>query len=101
MLALQSVQLVTGIDICKYKSAAKKHKISILPCPCLLLNLIPFRYKKIHKKPGKSNGGRYSGMLVNPLTPKMSLVILLTVCQTFNSHSVSLENLVSDQLVIP
>ena len=40
-------------------------------------------------------------MLVNPLTPKMSLVILLTVCQTFNSHSVSLENLVSDQLAIP
>ena len=42
MLALQSVQLVTGIDICKYKSAAKEHKISILPCPYLLLNLIPF-----------------------------------------------------------
>ena len=35
---------------------------------------------------------------INPLTPKISLVILLTVC---DSYYVSLEILVSDQLVIP
>ena len=37
------------------------------------------------------------GCFFNPLTLKISLVILLTVSQ---SHCVSLENLVSDQLVI-
>ena len=35
---------------------------------------------------------------INPLTPKISLVILLTVC---DSYYVSLPILVSDQLVIP
>ena len=34
---------------------------------------------------------------INPLTPKISLVILLTVC---DSYYVSLDILVSDQLVI-
>ena len=34
---------------------------------------------------------------INPLTPKISLVILLTVC---DSYYISLDILVSDQLVI-
>ena len=50
------------------------HQISNPPCPCVLLNLIPFWYKKIHNKPGKINDWRYSGMLVN------TLVVLFTMC---------------------
>ena len=50
------------------------HQISNPPCPCVLLNLIPFWYKKIHNKPGKINDGRYSGMLVN------TLVVLFIMC---------------------
>ena len=34
---------------------------------------------------------------IKPLTPKISLVILITVCHTFLSLDVSLENLVLDQ----
>ena len=37
---------------------------------------------------------------INPLTPKISLVFLLTVCH-ISSYNASLENLVLDQLMIP
>ena len=37
---------------------------------------------------------------LNPSTPKISLVILLNICDTI-INNVSLENLVMDQLVIP
>ena len=43
------------------------HQISNPPCPCVLLNLIPFWCQKIHNKPGKNNLGRCSGMLVSTL----------------------------------
>ena len=39
-------------------------------------------------------------VLFNPLTAKISLVILLAICQMILNY-VSLKNLVSDQLVIP
>ena len=38
---------------------------------------------------------------LNPLTPKISLTILLTVCLPYSSCDVSFENLVLDQLKIP
>ena len=34
--------------------------------------------------------------LINPVTPKISLVILLTVCHTFHVSDNSLENLILD-----
>ena len=37
----------------------------------------------------------------NPLTPKISFVILLTVCRTILLYYISQKNLVSNQLVIP
>ena len=40
----------------------------------------------------------YPCIIFNPFTPKISLVILLTVC---NHYDVRSENLILDQLVIP
>ena len=37
---------------------------------------------------------------LHPLTPKILLVILLTVCHNYSSSDVSLENLVFNQLII-
>ena len=69
---------------------------NITPCVTSAMDwLIPF------VKLARESGDTPSYFMLNHFAPKISLVILLTVCHIVFFFNVSLENLLLDQLIIP